>query len=242
MAVYALGDLHGRLDMYTEIKAFLKPDDIVYFLGDAVDRGPDSWKTFKAIINDDQFIYVKGNHEDMLYKAYKEAKIYEDTALQFNNTAFIDCAENGGEATVYEAWCDPEVDKYMKQLNDLPTQAIYKNKNGIIIAMSHAGYTPNDYSQPSSFDLLWDREHFYDPWDENNYKNTIIIHGHTPINFMWEFLDVKPRNRHFAETFWYCNNHKICIDMGSYASNIAILLNLDTFDEEIFCPMIDDDF
>ena len=33
---------------------------------------------------------------------------------------------------------------------------------------------------------------------------------------------------------WYCNNHKVCIDMGTYNTNITVLLDLDTFEEHIF--------
>ena len=70
MSVYALGDLHGHYEIYEKVKAMLKPEDTVYFLGDAGDRGPDSWKCIKAIYDDPQFIYIKGNHEDMLVKAF----------------------------------------------------------------------------------------------------------------------------------------------------------------------------
>ena len=34
--------------------------------------------------------------------------------------------------------------------------------------------------------------------------------------------------------FWYCNNHKVNIDTGAYASGSIVLLDLDTFDEHIF--------
>ena len=44
MAVYACSDIHGYYQIYEKIKSILKPDDCVYFLGDANDRGPDSWK------------------------------------------------------------------------------------------------------------------------------------------------------------------------------------------------------
>ena len=71
MSVYALGDLHGHYEIYEKVKAMLKPEDTVYFLGDAGDRGPESWKCIKAIYNDPQFIYIKGNHEDMLLKSYR---------------------------------------------------------------------------------------------------------------------------------------------------------------------------
>ena len=36
--VFACSDLHGMMSLYKQIKDFLKPDDIVYFLGDASDR------------------------------------------------------------------------------------------------------------------------------------------------------------------------------------------------------------
>ena len=64
--IYALGDLHGHYSIYEKVKAMLKPEDTVYFHGDAGDRGPDSWKCIKAIYDDPQFIYIKGNHEDLL--------------------------------------------------------------------------------------------------------------------------------------------------------------------------------
>ena len=72
MAVYACSDLHGRLDLYKQIKAFLNPEDTVYFLGDAGDRGPDSWELIKTIYSDDQFVYLMGNHEEMLVEAMKD--------------------------------------------------------------------------------------------------------------------------------------------------------------------------
>ena len=72
MSVYALSDLHGCLDIYKSVKALLNPEDKVYFLGDAGDRGPQSWETIKAIARDPQFIYLKGNHEDMLVAAAED--------------------------------------------------------------------------------------------------------------------------------------------------------------------------
>lgn len=72
MATYAMGDLHGHLEVLKKIQAFLKPGDTVYFLGDACDRGPQSYECIKAIAEDSRFVYIKGNHEDMLVKAIKD--------------------------------------------------------------------------------------------------------------------------------------------------------------------------
>ena len=38
MAVYACTDLHGHLNLYKQIKKFIKDTDTVFFLGDAGDR------------------------------------------------------------------------------------------------------------------------------------------------------------------------------------------------------------
>ena len=49
MAVYACSDLHGCMKFYKEIKKMLQPEDKVFFLGDAGDRGPEPWETIQAI-------------------------------------------------------------------------------------------------------------------------------------------------------------------------------------------------
>lgn len=41
MATYACADLHGQGWAWDAIKSRLAPSDYLYFLGDAVDRGPD---------------------------------------------------------------------------------------------------------------------------------------------------------------------------------------------------------
>ena len=38
MANYVCSDLHGYLELYKKIKSFIKPEDTVFFLGDAGDR------------------------------------------------------------------------------------------------------------------------------------------------------------------------------------------------------------
>ena len=58
MSIYATTDLHGRKDLYLKIKEILQPDDKVFFLGDANDRGWDGWELIKLIYNDPQFIYL----------------------------------------------------------------------------------------------------------------------------------------------------------------------------------------
>ena len=71
---YAISDLHGCYNIYEQVCAMLKPDDIVYFLGDAGDRGYAGWTLIKAICNNPQWVYIKGNHDEFAANSMIEMK------------------------------------------------------------------------------------------------------------------------------------------------------------------------
>jgi calcineurin-like phosphoesterase family protein len=117
MAVYACSDLHGMLHFYKAIKDILKPEDIVYFLGDAGDRGPHPWECIKTIMDDPQFIYIKGNHEDMLVDAMGRGYGRQYNLLR----------SNGGKDTYHQAMKEPNWAEWRARLRDLPDKALYTN-------------------------------------------------------------------------------------------------------------------
>ena len=122
---FACSDLHGMYSLYIQINDFLKSDDIVYFLGDAVDRGPKPWQLFKAIMNNSQWIYLKGNHEDMLAEAiieYFETDGRPDYYCQ-------NLMSNGGAQTLSNWIMDGEYYQWAKVINKLQHQEKYINKN-----------------------------------------------------------------------------------------------------------------
>lgn len=235
MAVYATTDLHGRKDLYLKIKEALHPDDKVFFLGDAGDRGPDGWELIKRIYEDAQFFYLKGNHEDMLVNAIKAYMKNSDCPSR----AYKLLKQNGGEKTFEDWWKDGANEKWVETLDSLPTHAEYTNQNGVLILMSHAGYTPwidpDDATKiiiPDEFELVWNRDHFYDNWNEECFQNCIIVHGHTTIPSLAKRLcDKREELKH--GTYWYENGKKVCLDNWSAFSDVACLLNLDTFEEMI---------
>jgi len=225
--VFACSDLHGRLDLYNEICKFLTTEDTVYFLGDAGDRGPDSWATIKAIAANKNWIYLKGNHEDMLVRTAREFLHY---GTCYSNFQLL--AHNGGKDTFFDLMKEENVKDWISFLDRLPVSMTYLNKNNQTICLTHAGYTPKHTLDPIYFqDLLWDRSHFWDEWsDDEKLKNTIMVHGHTPILYMLgDFSDI-PQT---TESFWYCDNHKVNIDNGAVWTGKVILLDLDTFEEHI---------
>lgn len=232
---FAFSDLHGRYDLWLKIKDYVYPEDQLIFLGDAIDRGPDGIKIVEELRNRPNTIYLKGNHEDIAAAAIRDLLTGEWTAYNQYSSAIDMWTLNGGNATI--ASLDNKSDKYKIELinffNKLPIQYTYVNQNKQIIVCDHSGYTPNMRHQP-----LWDRYHFPDDWPLG-YDNTFIIHGHTPAeylkkHFMANGYSIANDTTSEIKVVRYCNGHKFDIDMGSAWNGIAVLLNLDTFEEIYF--------
>lgn len=228
MAIYALSDIHGYYSVYEKVKAMLKPEDIVYFLGDAGDRGPQSWKTITAIYNDPQFIYLKGNHEDMLVNFIKNYYGLDDDWSP--NDEFYAIYKNGGSKTISSLFELPKEEqmKWYINLRNLPEIKIIQNDSGKSIWLCHAGCTPGK----NRCDYLWDRIHFYDIWDDDKpFDDVFVVHRHTPVYYIGDYINMNVYKNPKPKI--YANGHKINIDLGTYNTNLACLLNLDDFSYEI---------
>jgi calcineurin-like phosphoesterase family protein len=237
---YTIADIHGMYNIYEQVCAMLQPDDIIYFLGDAADRGYACFKTMKAIYENPQWVYLKGNHEQMMIDTllyanqYRDDYLHNPMTLWFNNggsDTFNEWLEEGGDS----AWAD--------RLDHLSTKIDYVNDKGIIFHLSHAGYTCGRLDQMWNEELIWNRNHFYNQWDEEKYPNDICIHGHTPIEVLVhklkQFEQVVPFDREKPEARIYCNGHKIDIDNGVFYTGKTILYDLD---DMIAIPLEDKNF
>src|SRR5579875_2062369 len=79
--VYAIGDVHGCLDLLDDLLARIEADDAargdaqtqLVFLGDLVDRGPDSAGVIERLIELDQrrghTRFILGNHEEIFLRS-----------------------------------------------------------------------------------------------------------------------------------------------------------------------------
>lgn len=240
--VFACADLHGRLDLYNKIKEFLLPEDTVYFLGDACDRGPDSWATVKAIATNPQFIYLYGNHEDMMINSL--APIYCDSDHYDHETYYL-WMNNGGSVTEEQISEDENPGVVIRHLTKRPVMETYVNKDNKTIYLSHAGFTPAA-KMPSRHDMIWDRYHIMEGWPDD-YDDVIIVHGHTPIPIMyrydpWGFINEEDEKAVFGGkqmndvkgAVWYADGHKVNIDCGAVWTGKTVLLDLDTYEQHIF--------
>lgn len=85
MATFAVGDIHGYLDplrdLLHQLAVAIRPGDTVVFLGDYIDRGPDSKGCIDAMLGfertvDAAVVYLRGNHEDWLLEAMRDHSKY----------------------------------------------------------------------------------------------------------------------------------------------------------------------
>lgn len=240
---FACSDLHGMLDLYKQIKEFLQPDDIVYFLGDAGDRGTDCWETVKAILTDPQFICLLGNHEDMLLKCMRT---YLKTGMALSRDHELLCS-NGGAST-FSGWTkEKDLDFWYEKIKALPDVVVYPRRDGKKCVLSHAGCNPYvDEEAPDGMsfgtheDLIWDRRHYWYAWDDSDLlPDVYVIHGHTPIEYLVEDIHYFDRSSDWFMpklpiAYWYCNDRKCCIDQGAFYTYCTILLDLDTFEAHGF--------
>lgn len=65
MAVYILADIHGMYDKFMRMldKINMTDEDILYVLGDMVDRGPHPIKVVQKIMNMKNVRTLIGNHD-----------------------------------------------------------------------------------------------------------------------------------------------------------------------------------
>lgn len=216
MAVYACADLHGQGWAWDAIKSRLAPSDYLYFLGDAIDRGPDGVRIMQEILDRLNTTYIQGNHEQMMV----DGLCGDDSAIGL-------WAYNGGWPTqkAIANMPDESVESLLEKINALPFYAEYTNLDGIRIVMTHSGYT---FNMDDWYKMIWDRTHYHK--EGVIPSNTLIVHGHTPTPHLCHEI-----GREIPEgMIWYDGGHKIDIDVGTAFTGKACLLNLDTLEEEIF--------
>ena len=178
MRTIAIGDVHGQLAALNELFVQIEQTgwDRLVFLGDYIDRGPDSKGTIDFIRSlqgahgSDKVVAIKGNHEDMCLHAFSQYDV-NDSEL---GAAFY---YNGGDSTLDSfkaAGFSGIPQDYLDWMKALPVR--YEDENAHYI---HAGALPGlPIDEQEDSDLLWERDTFLKTeymWDK------VVIHGHTPM-------------------------------------------------------------
>jgi serine/threonine protein phosphatase 1 len=218
--IYAVGDVHGRADLLSEL--FMRVDDdlrarptinsVQVFLGDYIDRGPNSRQVIDLLIARQRrrdVIFLKGNHEDC--------------ALRFlsDPTVLPAWQSIGGIQTLLSYGVmptrgdDPESQyKVLIALREAMPDSHRRFIGGLALSFAcgdfffvHAGVRPGIPLQTQSQrDLLWIRDDFL--LHEEDF-GMVVVHGHTPIYK----LEIR--------------SNRINIDTGAYATGQLTCLVLE---------------
>ena len=97
--VYAISDIHGYYDKYIRMldKIEFNKNDMLYVIGDVIDRGDDGIKILLDMMRRENVIPILGNHEYMAYSVLKKFNV-EITAYNYSSHLDEDSLE------MYENW------------------------------------------------------------------------------------------------------------------------------------------
>lgn len=187
--VYAVGDIHGRLDLFEDLIRIIEADDAarrrahttVILLGDLIDRGPDSAGVVaraRAWAKTREVQFIQGNHEEMLLVARNSPESLRGF-LKF-----------GGRETIqsYGVPAEALVDANPEEIQRLMNQAIPEEDYAFLDGFKklvrigdyvfvHAGVRPETpLEHQLGRDCRWIREPFL---SHRGSFGACIVHGHT---------------------------------------------------------------
>lgn len=161
-----IGDVHGHYEGLMRLLDAIAPtsDDQVYFLGDLIDRGPQSAQVVN-FVKDSPYQCLLGNHEQMLLNILTK-RIPTPTVQAW--------LYSGGQATVasYEEATIPH--DHLEWFDNLPT---YIDLGDIWLV--HAGVNPFiPLTEQTANQLCWVRDEFHSI-EEPYFSDKLMIIGHT---------------------------------------------------------------
>ena len=189
---YAVGDIHGRLDLLDELLDQIHQDIgnrkarkvLLVFVGDLIDRGPNSAQVIERLRTYDrpgvQTVFLLGNHEEVLLRILAGEA---DLITKWRCFGGSEClASYGVDASGLTGLSDEEALAVVR--NAIPMEHVEflerfddSCRFGDYLFV-HAGIRPGvEIDQQRQSDLRWIREPFLsDPRDHGLY----VVHGHTP--------------------------------------------------------------
>ncbi|WP_302478297.1 metallophosphoesterase family protein [Ruegeria arenilitoris] len=193
--VYAIGDIHGQLEMLQEALVRIEQDGgadaRIVFLGDYTDRGPQSREVIDLLLRGQadgrNWIFLRGNHDQMC-SMFMEKYPRNDARLLVGyhwlhpriggietlKSYGVDVAEGDRIYQVHSQARNAVPKAHLEFLAGLKT---FHQEDGVLFV--HAGIRPGialDQQDPD--DLIWIRDEFL------TYREPhpqVVVHGHTHV-------------------------------------------------------------
>ena len=226
-----MSDLHGNYDAYIEMlkKINFSDDDMLYILGDVLDRGPNPIKIILDLMERPNVEVIAGNHCVMASECltFLLKEITDDNVEKFDDEIirkFLDWQFNGGTTTRNEFYeCDMETREEILEFImdfDIYKEIIVGEDTFILVHAGLGNFEPDkELWNYELDDLVWERPDYNHKYYEDKY----VITGHTPTMVI--------ENNERPGYIYKANNH-IAIDCGcSYEGGRLGCLRLDDMKE-----------
>ena len=216
---YAIGDIHGRLDLYealiamieAEIAAAPSLDHRIILLGDLVDRGPNSAgvvERTRAWQHSRNVRVLAGNHEEMFLAAFEKPEALRHFLKHGGRETMLSYGMSSRQLSTLSL---EDLFDRLPQLVPQSTRDYIAGFETMIRAgdyvFVHAGIDPaRPLGEQKRSDLLWIRERFL---SHEGPLEKVVVHGHTIFDHVMD-----------------CGN-RIGIDTGAFRSGVLTALVLE---------------
>ncbi|WP_430465681.1 metallophosphoesterase [Tabrizicola sp.] len=197
MRTYAIGDIHGQLDLLKAAHDRIAADQarhgagLTVHVGDLVDRGPDCAGVIdylmQGMADGQDWVVLKGNH-DRMFAGYLHDIAYKDPCLRAELSYLH--PRIGGAATLASYGVLNAADRPLAPVHAEAVAAVPQSHRDFLaslptsfhrgeVAFVHAGIRPGiALADQTENDLCWIRDGFLDdPRDHG----LLIVHGHTHL-------------------------------------------------------------
>lgn len=218
---YAVGDIHGRLDLLDELLGKISADNLarpaarttIIFLGDLIDRGPQSAEVVERLRQYRppfaRTVFLMGNHEEVLLRILSgETDILSDW-MRFGGAECVrsygidpvelQCRDQASALKLLRRKIPKEHVKFLGSFADTASFGRY--------LFVHAGIRPGlALADQLPQDLRWIRSPFL---DDDTDHGTIVVHGHTISK------DIEIRD------------NRIGLDTGAYSTGVLSAIGIE---------------
>lgn len=218
LRIYAVGDIHGRADLLEKMLRMIEADhlgyrgeSVVVFLGDYVDRGPNSKDVIEILTRGSygrlKFQCIRGNHEDIVLRLFKDHSVapgwFHYGGLQTLRSYGIpiqSATQDFDELFHLRKLFEEKLPSTHKTfLETLPYTAHFGD-----YLFVHAGIHPDrPLEQQDPHHYMWMREPFL---SSDKLLDVMVVHGHS--------IRLKPEmriNRIGIDTGAYATGHLTCL-------------------------------
>jgi serine/threonine protein phosphatase 1 len=209
---WVIPDIHAcsnTLKQLIEVQIKPQKGDELYFLGDYIDRGPDSKGVIDYLMSfksrDFQSHFLMGNHEEYFLKAFEQESSQKPfLGFRKKNRQKKAWFAHGGE-TFLESFGEVNLNNipatYVEWIKNLKLYIVLKD-----YVLVHAGLNfKNENPFEDKSDMLWTRDFNIEP---AKIDDRTIIHGHVPVHIDFINLCIRKKDYHFID-----------LDNGVYVTN-----------------------